>query len=502
MTAPLPDLYTEDREHHVSDYLQVLYKRKAFILMFFGVFVIAVAYLTLTTTKLFEASVELVIEPKSLQSPITGKPLEYETFASQILDMGTHFRLIQSKPVVRAAILRTGMDRLPEKKTRPGLAALIFEKLAAIKERVTGLFPDDSKDGPKQTLDPATQKLDRLIRQVQKRMDVSEIKKTRLVKISVRNPDPLLAARLADGLAESYISYNLTKRLTSSSRNLDWLNTELSRLKKELEGNERAFYAYKSQHKVFSLEGKQKATGQKIQEFNSRYLEAKNTRMDLDSKINEIQRHRNSPKGLLKVSSLIHNDLIEEIYNKIGDLEVELSKLSKFYKAKHPKIIQVKSEIEKNNRRLDFELEKELATLKAERTMVADREKALEKTVSEFEQDALDASANELTYSILQRKVETSQRLYDLLMARIKESDIIQGNAESNISLVAAAAIPRRPVHPRPLRNLLFGAIFGLCGGCLLAFFFEYMDQTLNTKEEVQSYLRVPVLAVIPESDT
>ncbi len=51
------------------------------------------------------------------------------------------------------------------------------------------------------------------------------------------------------------------------------------------------------------------------------------------------------------------------------------------------------------------------------------------------------------------------------------------------------------------MKNMLFAMFFGLLGGSLLAFFFEYMDQTLRTQDDVQSYLNLPVLSTIPEAD-
>ncbi len=132
---------------------------------------------------------------------------------------------------------------------------------------------------------------------------------------------------------------------------------------------------------------------------------------------------------------------------------------------------------------------------------MAASETAMEKTISQFEKDALDQGGNELTYSILQRNVKTSQNMYEVLLSRIKESDILKNNAASNISIADTADIPLRPSRPRTLLNLVLGLFFGVAGGCTLAFFFEYMDQTLRTREDVQSYLDIPVLTVIPEAD-
>ena len=496
---PFPKPEASGSEIHISDYLDILYKRKNFILLFFILVLLIVIYRTNHAVPLYSASTQLVIEPKSLQSPVTGKRIEFESNVSQLLDLKTHFKLIKSKPVIKSVVSSLALEQEKVFKKKPDIFRIIKQ---AVRERIVSLFiPPGKTESVNRGLDPTTRKMNGLIKRVQAGVKVTQIEKTRLIQVSVTNPDPVLAANISNAVAKKYIEFDLASQLESSKKNLEWLNRELYELTKELEDNERAFFEYKTRNKVFSMEGKQKVAGQKIAEFNTRYLEVRNKRLDLDSKINELKRHLKTSKGLVKVRSLINNELIENVYSKIVDLEIQLTKLSKTFKSRHPKIIQVKSEIEKSQRRLDIELKKELANLKSERSVIAAREKVLEKTISEFEQDALDSSSKELTYTILQRKVKTSQHLYDILLSRIKESDILKNQAASNIRIVEQAAISPRPVYPRKFRNLTLGFFFGLMGGCILAYFLEYMDQTLRTQEDVQSYLNLPVLSVIPEAD-
>jgi uncharacterized protein involved in exopolysaccharide biosynthesis len=201
------------------------------------------------------------------------------------------------------------------------------------------------------------------------------------------------------------------------------------------------------------------------------------------------------------VRSLINNPIIESIYAKVVDLEIELSRLAKIYKGKHPKIVQARTELEKTRNSLSQEIAKEKENLKSERKVLFAREKTLESTLAEFEKEALDTSSKELKYTILQRNVDTSRNLYDLMVSRIKESNILQTANTSNIRLVETAQTPIGPVSPNKKRNLLLAMVLGVFFGCGLAFFFEYMDQTIRTEEDIQQHFDLPVLSVIPKAD-
>ncbi|MBW1705279.1 MAG: hypothetical protein JRJ86_08945, partial [Deltaproteobacteria bacterium] len=75
----------------------------------------------------------------------------------------------------------------------------------------------------------------------------------------------------------------------------------------------------------------------------------------------------------------------------------------------------------------------------------------------------------------------------------------ITGNIDvSNIRITEKAVLPRLPVRPNKKRNLMLGVIFGLMIGIGLSFLREYLDRTLHTEEDVEKYLGLPVLSVIP----
>jgi uncharacterized protein involved in exopolysaccharide biosynthesis len=139
-----------------------------------------------------------------------------------------------------------------------------------------------------------------------------------------------------------------------------------------------------------------------------------------------------------------------------------------------------------------------MENLKAKRAVLLSRELVLQNTISEIENDALQANKKELQYTILERNVSTNRKLYDTLLTKIKASNIDENLDPSNIRIVEKAVIPQYPVKPNKKRNVLLGAVLGLIFGIGIAFLREYMDQSLRTEEDIQKYLDLPVLSVIP----
>ncbi|MBW1764985.1 MAG: aldo/keto reductase, partial [Deltaproteobacteria bacterium] len=271
--------------------------------------------------------------------------------------------------------------------------------------------------------------------------------------------------------------------------------------KKKLEDAEAEFLAYKQQEKLFSVEGRQKVIGQKIEEFNDAYLQARNKRLELDAKLAELKRSFQAKGDILQARSLLDSPLLDNLYSELLKSEVELSRLSKVFKAKHPKVIQIRTKIDNTNKKLIQEIDKEMETLESERLVLIARESTFQKTISDFENDALKTNKKELRYTILQRNAETNQKLYDTLLSKVKETNITGNIDASNIRITEEAVMPLAPVKPRKKLNLILSVIFGLMTGVGFAFLWEYMDRSLRTEEDDSRYLDLTVLSIIPEAD-
>lgn len=479
----------KDQEVHFTEYLYILRKHKWIIISVLILMVASTMFFTFIMKPVYRATASLVIEKEQTKSPLTGEKIDYEDYQSQTLTFNTHFKLITSRPVLEEVIRNLKLDK-EVTEARP------LEKLIAkIKENIRVLL---NKEKP--VLSPEAQ-LSKTIKTLRKNIKIENVRDTRLLKISVENHNPNLAMRIANSLAEAYIRFNISNRLEYSKNTLSWMTGQLYETKKKLEDAEEAFMAFKQRENIYSIEGKQKLIAKKISEFNNSLLKARNKRLEVDAKLQQLKRILNSKTGNYDVRSLIDSPLINNLNTLLIDAEVELSSLSKVYKAKHPKIVQIKTKIEKTRKKLAEEIQKEIKNLNAERAVLLAREKAMAKTIANFNREALVTSRKELRYSILQRNYRTYQKLYDTLLSKIKESNVVKNADVSNIRIVEKAELPLLPVKPKKGLNFILSIIFGLLVGIGLAFFLDYMDRSIHTEEDVQRYIELPVLSVIPEAD-
>ncbi|MGE4282223.1 MAG: YveK family protein [Clostridia bacterium] len=68
-----------------------------------------------------------------------------------------------------------------------------------------------------------------------------------------------------------------------------------------------------------------------------------------------------------------------------------------------------------------------------------------------------------------------------------------------NVSIIDRAVLPKYPIAPNPVKNFILALFSSIIIALGLIFFIEYLDNTIKTTEDVEKYLNLPVIGIIPE---
>jgi len=490
----------EDTGLDIQEYYQVIKKHRKIVLLSLLLSVLLVAYWTYTTIPIYRATSLIVIDKQSSKSPLTGEIMNYESYFAETLRFKTHAKLLTSRAVLEQVAVN--LDLQEKSPPKPQNISTFRNFLKQIKESIRlkdniGLIAGTEKEKTR----PGS-KLESAVRRLKSGIKINEVRDTMLYEISVEDPDPVFARDAANTLAQTYIEFDIANRVKYSQNSFQWMSDQFYEVKKKLEDTERDFLNYKENEKLFSVEGRQDEILHKIREANNSYLETRNERLQAEAKLKELNTLASGSKENIRPAiSQLNSPLLNSLYNQLIEAELERNRLSRIFKEKHPKMIQVHSKIANINTKIHEEVEKEKAILGANLATLRTREELFQQTAGDYENEALAINRKELQYTILERDVETNQRLHDTLLAKLKEADITDTMVLSNIRVAEEATVPSSPFKPNKKRNLLLGIIVGLMLGVGLAFLRENIDRTIHTEEDVQRVLDLTVLSVIPKAE-
>ena len=138
----------------------------------------------------------------------------------------------------------------------------------------------------------------------------------------------------------------------------------------------------------------------------------------------------------------------------------------------------------------------------AQIAMLRNREEFLNRQIGELQQKNRELPTLELPLQRLQREAKTNDDLLALLKTKHQEALIKEAEQIEEVSIVRPATEPDSPIGGETANTMLVGAVLGLALGLVLAFVRETLDTSIGTIEDVEAYLGVPVLGVVPHIDS
>jgi succinoglycan biosynthesis transport protein ExoP len=443
----------EPADTHLREYVRILRKRMGLLVGVALAVVAAVGVKTFLERPVYRASTRVLIE-REKPRPIEGiQYVPYEWDTAEFFE--TQIQIIRSRPVAQRA-----MDALGLLAKRPELA---------------------------QAKDPAGAFLGAV--------SVGVVKNTRLLEVAVEDPDPATAAEAANALAQAYINRSLERRVASARETLTWLGNHVTDLKQKVNESELALQRYKNEAGLVSSEEKQSLAVKKLADFNSAYIEAQARRLELETTLGELRAKRD----LLESSPLVQNNaVIQKLKASLVDLDLQRARLLKTYRERHPDVVRVQGQIAEVQQRIDEEVGRLVQVMESDVKVQRAREAAMLAAVNQYRAEVQDVARKEIQSGILKREADTNQQLYELLLKRLKEASLSENLEAGRIEIVEPALVPTRPARPQIVRNLLLAVVGGLAAALALAFFVEYMDDTVRTPDQLERAAGLPVFALVP----
>jgi succinoglycan biosynthesis transport protein ExoP len=467
----------QSKEVHLRDYLNVILKHRWTVLALTAVVVAFVTIKTLTTTYIYRATCQILIE--------RGTPNIVSFQDVFMLDSSTdyyqtQYRLLQSPSLVLRAIENLNLENNP----------LFYPLPAQAKEgQVSAAYAHNLNPQQRQSA---------LISTFLGGLKINPIDGTLLVDISFESPHPELAATAANGLAEAYIEQNLELKIGISQDAIEFLTKKIDELRVKVEESESALERYKEEKEIITVEEREMITPQKLAELNSQLLKAQLRRVELETLYNQIEKLSEQPEMVESTPRILDSRFIQSLKSEKIALEKEYSKINRKYGPKHPAIIRLSSQIATIKQKIELEVSKIVNSIKVEYELSKARENVLKRQFEEMKRQALELSKKGIEYAALKRLADSNREVYGTLLKRLRETDVTEDIETLNIRIVDRAEVPRSPVRPAKSKNIMLSVIVGLTLGIGLAFLLEYMDNTIKTHEDIEQRVQLPFLGTIP----
>ncbi len=464
-------------------YWRVLMRRRWVALSVLAAVVLVTLVVTLRQTKIYAATATLIIDvaaPKILNNKDVQEVVESGSggYWSNKEYFETQYKVIASRAVAQRVVEKLQLQH-----------DLRFLDLEGVR--------DEAKlKRALSRVDPVTE--------LQERLMVIPVKDSRVVRIQIEDRDPKWAATIANAVAEAYMTETLSVRSSTTQSASEWLEGQLADLEAKLGKSADALFAFKRAHDIVatSWEDRQSIVTQRLVAINDALTKARVQKAQVAARNEQIEKAVAALAADPQADASVlvgQNMAIPELKVRYLDAKVECADLGARYLPNHPKAESCAAKVATAKQSLDREVKSTLSAAKREYAEAVETEHKLQRLLDETKTDAFGVNQYEKEYLELKRANDNNQRLYEMVLGRLKDTGVTGMLQASNVRILDRAEPPDAPVTPKPLRNLAVAVLLGLIGGVGLAFLLEYLDTTITTREQIEEHLGLPFLGIIPE---
>ena len=330
---------------------------------------------------------------------------------------------------------------------------------------------------------------------VRGRISASPRQSTNLIDVSYISHDPALAPHVLTHAAEALRRYGAERVSVAADKEVSFIEQEMDEARAQLQRSLERIQDFKESRAFTDLSLREQALVNESEEMTARIQALDEHRAFLSDLVREVERVGVSEMDLVQVKASLPEavnpqigDLVDRIRDRQSDLRSVLTE--ERVTTDHPRAQALVDRIRSAEEDL-------LAALQANLRTVENRLERLREQQMELRdrQRAFPELENQL--QTLQLQQEMDQGTYQYLVSQLYQARIMEAAASPYVDILDRP-IGATEIDPRGRMNILLGALLGLLLGTGAAFFLEYLDRTVRTTADVEAFLGIPALGIIP----
>ena len=484
---------------HLLDRLNVVYKYRYVALSVFLVVVLASLVRTYTTTPLYRAQARLLIDTEddgasAVINSVNTVASDY--YIDPDLYFNTQYRILIGRQLGTRVVGRLDLARVAEFNGTGATPTRLGQVLSQMRNQIAGPIRSVlGRETGTATGEPSDAALTAAFLS---RMSVTPVPNSRLVDVGFVSADPQFAAQAINALAEEYVDQNLELRRQNLARSLEWLSQELMRQQATVEASERAMAEYRADQNALSLEDRQNIVVARLNQLDESVTRAQANRIQKETQYNQVRALR-PDEAADTIPAILQNTYIQSIKTRLAELRRERATLLERYGERYPDVIKINATIVDAEQQLASEISKAAEAIRNDYQSALAEERSLTAALERQKAAAMDLDQKNVSYTVLEREAQSNRSVYETLLQREKELQVLANSRGNNVRVTDRAEVPTKPFSPNPFRDLTLAIIVGLAAGLGLVVAIDYLDDTIKTPEDVTRRLKVPFLGMVPK---
>ena len=301
-------------------------------------------------------------------------------------------------------------------------------------------------------------------------LGITNVRNSDILVLSFISTNPRVAKLALEQVISSYQRYEIDSKIEITNYANEKISDRLKILVEQMDLAQKKLSEYKKESELVDTGNVKQLKINEIQSISKRIIEAKQKYQNQQNDLLSIKVAEGDVDALLAIQDLKNRKEISDIKDLLNSNESNLESLSLIYTEKHPKIIQAKNQNESLEKQLkkilNENIEQKAFELSNLNSFIKLSDKEMDKLTDEL-REIEEKESGMLKYT---RELESSKKLYESFLQRIKETNEAQNLQVSKLKILESPNLPGSHFYPNPVRNSLIAFIISFIS--IYAYFF------------------------------
>ena len=326
---------------------------------------------------------------------------------------------------------------------------------------------------------------------------VKNIPRSDVLELSFVSANPKISQLALISIIDSYQRYEIDSKIQITNYANQKITERLKELVAQMDVAQKKLSEYKKENNLVDTGNVKELKINEIQSISSRIVEAKKNYQEQQNDLLSIKVADGDIDALLAIKDLRSRQEISNIKASLTANESNIQSLSLIYTDKHPKIIQA-NDLNENLKVqlkdiLDENIQQKAYELSNLDNFIKLSEEELQKATDEL-RVVEEKEAGMLKFS---REVESSRKLYESFLQRVKETNEAQNLQVSKLKIIETPSLPLKHFSPEPTKNFILAFLISFFGVYGLLYYREMNSSVIKSPEAIDS-LNIPQIGILP----
>jgi uncharacterized protein involved in exopolysaccharide biosynthesis/Mrp family chromosome partitioning ATPase len=407
--------------------------RATILLTTIGALLLAAVFIALAPAE-YTAATQILIDPTDLRA-VGNEPQPTQMSDAAAMQIESQVNVLTSDAVLRRVVAAEDLEHNPEFVRGPSLLTTLLGR---------GALPGGRELAA--------------LNELKRRLKVTRDPRTFVVEVDVTSRDPYKAVRIANAIAQSYLTEQTQVRADAARQVSQSLSSRLKELKEKVRDSDEKVEDYKARNDLVTANG-QLVTDQRLTDMNNQLAAAGARIAEAKGRLDQIEQVQHNKDDNGAFPAALQSPTITALRAQYAEVMRRDAEQTATLGALHPAVIDIQAQAERLHHMIDAEIDRAAVAARTEYRSAKSSEQMLTDNYTALKQTALDNGEAMVGLRELERDAQASRDIYQAFLVRARETGAQEQVDTKNMRVLSKADLPQKRSSPPPSLLVALGAM-------------------------------------------